>query len=120
MIDPCVMAAYESVKARAPLLPLNDFVEALAECEVFPVVVRGKAAGAIIVKGCEVHACVESWAAGHWFGRRAAKVLNAVIQKCGYARTSATTDAGRAFVERLGFVACADGYRKETPWALRR
>jgi hypothetical protein len=102
--DEAIEAAYASAVDRLPGLDAADFAKAVADWDVYPVVIDGKTAGAILVNGCEIHACVLPEAFGRWFSKRSAKVLAGVIAKHGRAVTSATTPAGRAFVERLGFV----------------
>lgn len=108
-----VQAAYESAQGRMGAVSLDQFRVAVAGCEVHPVAVDGQIAGAVIVSGPEVHACILPWAHKRWFRRAQARVLNDIIRKHGYATTKATTAAGREFVERLGFVSTAQGYRKE-------
>ena len=108
-----IQAAYMSAADRLGAVSLADFREAVKSCEVHPVVVQGSIAGAVIVKGPEVHACILPWAHKRWFGRAQARILNGIIKAYGYATTTATTDAGRKFVEQLGFKKTAQGYRKE-------
>ena len=98
---------------RLGAVTLVEFREACSHCEVHPVTVRGNIAGAVIVKGAEVHACILPWAHKRWFGRAQARILNGIIRQYGYATTSATTKAGREFVERLGFKLTPKGYRKD-------
>ena len=98
-----IEAAYLSATDRLGTMSLREFRAAVAGFEVFPVVVDGKPAGAVFVSGREIHACVQPWAHGRWFQRWALKLLADVIEKHGSAVTTATTDAGRKFVERLGF-----------------
>ena len=108
-----IEAAYESAKDRMPGISLADFSKAVEHCDVNPVILDGKMAGAVIVKGNEVHACILPWAKKRWFRRQQARILNGIIKKHGYAVTSATTQEGREFVERLGFVKSGAQYRKE-------
>ena len=108
-----VAAAYMSAQDRLGAVTLADFREALKQCEVHPVKVQWNIAGAVIVKGSEVHACILPWAHKRWFGRGQARILNDIIREYGYATTTATTQAGREFVERLGFKQTPQGYRKE-------
>jgi hypothetical protein len=112
MID-AITAAYMSAQARMGAVTLDEFRAAVKDCAVHPVSVQGKIAGAVIVNGAEVHACILPWAHKRWFGRGQARILNDIIAKHGYATTSATTAAGREFVERLGFKRAGQGYRKE-------
>lgn len=115
MID-AVAVAYQSAANRLGNITLEDFRIAVSRCDVHPVKVHGKLAGAILVSGPEVHACILPWAHKRWFGRQQARILNDIISKHGYATTSATTEAGRKFVERLGFVKTTQGYIKEVPY----
>lgn len=107
-----IRAAYESAADRLNGLSFDDFSRALDRCEVHPVEVLGKTAGAIVVSGAEVHACVLPWARGLWLSKRMLRVLGGVIQKHGYALTTATTEEGRQFVERLGFFPDGPYYKK--------
>lgn len=108
-----IHAAYMSASDRLGAVTLAEFREAVKSCDVHPVKVRGDIAGAVIVKGPEVHACILPWAHKRWFGRAQARILNDIISSYGYATTTATTKAGREFVERLGFKLTPKGYRKE-------
>ena len=112
-------AAFESVSARVSITR-EAFDAMAAQCEQHPINVDGKPAGVIFVKGSEIHACVSSWAHGRWFDRRAARVLNEVIEIHGKATTKATTKAGVEFVQRLGFVRVGDGWERNEKWALKR
>jgi hypothetical protein len=109
-----VEAAYESALDRLGAVTLAEFREALIGCIVHPVTVAGEVAGAVIVKGSEVHACILPWAHKRWFGRGQARILNNIIARHGRATTQATTEAGRRFVERLGFTLDGDKYVKDT------
>lgn len=99
----CIAAAYESARDRMPGVSLEQFRAFAAGCDVHEIRVDGQTAGAIIVRGDEIHACVLPWACGRWMSRRTLSVLRGVIQQHGQAVTSATTEAGRQFVRRLGF-----------------
>lgn len=111
-----VTAAYESASDRLQGLTLDDFRAAVQRCAVYPVRVDGAVCGAILVHENEIHACIKPEAHGRWFNRSAARILNEVIDRYGYAKTQATTPAGREFVERLGFVFRGDCYVKEVPY----
>ncbi len=74
--------------------------------------VAGQVAGAVIVKGNEIHACILPWACGRWFMRPQLEILNAVIRKHGNAITAATTPDGKKFIERLGFIPVGDKYER--------
>lgn len=108
--------AYESAEARMPGVGFDAFAQALEDAEVHPVKVAGECVGAVIVKGNEIHACVLPEASGRWFTRREARVLNDVIDRYGFATTTATTPAGVEFVRRLGFTRCGDIWKKETKY----
>ena len=114
-----MLMAFESVAPRAPGVSFEQFTAAAAECHVHPVRARGRLCGAVLVRGCEIHACVLPWARGRWFGRAQAALLNRVIAQHGEAITTATTEEGRRFVERLGFIQDNEIYRRSTPWALK-
>ena len=103
MISAAVKAAYNSASARMPGVSLDDFASAVEKADVHPVCVRGECVGAVIVIGCEIHACILESARGLWFGRKHAQILRAVLQKYGVAATRATTEQGVQFVQRLGF-----------------
>jgi hypothetical protein len=111
-----VEASYQAAKNRLGAMSLDDFRTAVGAMEVHPIVIAGETAGAMIVSGCDVHACVLPWAHGKWFGRPQMRILNSVIHRHGFARTSATTEAGRKFVERLGFEQDGSGYTKDRPY----
>jgi hypothetical protein len=100
-------------------LLLDDFINSLDGRQVFGVWVDDGPAGLVISDGPEIHACVKPWAKGRWFTKQTARVLNAVIEAHGYATTKATTEEGRKFVERLGFLLVDGKYRKDAVWALK-
>lgn len=112
--------AYESAAPRLDGMSFDAFLSGVAGFEVHPVLARGQLAGAVLVRGPEIHACVLPWARGRWFGRAEAALLNRVIDCHGAATTSATTEEGRLFVERLGFVNENGIYRSAKKWALNR
>lgn len=113
VLERAVRAAYASAAQRMPGVTLEAFRAELEACEVHPVLVDGEPVGAVVVKGPEIHACVLPKARGRWFSRQYARLLAATIAKHGRATTSATTEDGRRFVERLGFVPAAGHYVKE-------
>lgn len=114
-----VEAAYLSAVDRLGQMTLDEFRRAVSKCDIHPVEVRGRIAGAIVVSGPEIHACVLPWAHGGWIGRRMLGVLDSVIKTHGYAQTTATTEQGRRFVERLGFQRVGNVYRKVGLWASK-
>ena len=110
-------AAWESLKDRAPDWSFEQFKKDAKDYEVVPVVVNNRLAGAIMVNGPEIHACILPFAHRRWFNKWSAGVLNRVIEKHGFAQTHATTEAGKAFVKRLGFELQPDGsFTRRTKW----
>lgn len=97
----------------------SDFARLVEGWDVHPVRLDGRTVGAVLVKGPEIHACIAS-GFGRWFRREQAAILNAVIDRYGYAQTQATTQAGIRFVQRLGFKRHGDSFRRETKWELKR
>lgn len=100
---------------------LKPLIEGRANCtldEIKAGLAGGKfydCSGAIIyVRGHEIHASCPDDARGIWISRRAINsLLNPIIEKYGFAVTSATTKLGEEFVSRLGF-------KKEgNQWILR-
>jgi hypothetical protein len=57
---------------------------------------------------------------GRWFRKEQAAILNAVIDKHGFAQTHATTQAGREFVRRLGFEPHGKAFRRYIKWGLKQ
>ena len=102
--DKAIRAAHESAAPRMPGVTLDQFASALDGCDVWPVVVRGQVAGAVIAKGCELHACIRPEFKGLWMSRDVLRFVRSVIDRFGRVETDATTPEGRAFVDRLGFV----------------
>lgn len=93
--------------AAQPMLPQEwtaaDFVLAVSDWECHPVVVAGDLAGAVLTNGPEIHACVAPEFHGRWMSKRTLRILSGILQQYGYAVTRAATDAGKYFVNRLGF-----------------
>ena len=96
--------AYEATAPRIPGVGFDAFAAAFADADITPVCVNDECVGAILVKGCEVHACVMPHVRGRWVSRKLIKVLLDVVGKYGRAETVATTADGVEFVKRLGFV----------------
>lgn len=115
-----VELAYESCKDRLNGMTYEEFEQLTKPFEVHPMYADGKMCGAVLVINNHIHACILSWAEGKWFSRRAAKILNRIIDKYGEAITSATTEKGRAFVLGLGFVQDGEYYRSSKKWVLKR
>jgi Zn-finger nucleic acid-binding protein len=109
-------AAWLSVSTRLPI-EFEAFSYAVDLWDLHPVVVQGETAGALLTKGPEIHACILPEYKGRWLTRKELRILNQIIEKHGYAQTSATTLDGEYFVNRLGFVKHGEVYRKERKWA---
>lgn len=115
MITP-LQAAWLSMVDRLPIT-YKQFTDSLEGWTVNPVTVKGATAGALLVKGPELHACILPEFKGLWLSRKELRIMNEVIEKHGYAETSATTDEGAYFVGRLGFIQHGDKYRRLDKWA---
>jgi len=119
MNDP-LRAAYASLTGRADAT-FEQFRSAVAAWDVVPVTVTGKLAGAVLINGAELHACILPAFFGRWLTRAVLRqTLHQVLAHHGHAitRTTSGNDAGHAFVARLGFhkICDADGvatYRLE-------
>jgi formylglycine-generating enzyme required for sulfatase activity len=118
MLD-CLHAAWLSLVDRFPIT-YKQFQDFASDCEVNEVYVDGLPAGALIVKGPEIHACILPEFKGRWLTRKELRIMNSVIEKHGYAQTSATTPEGAFFVERLGFEKHGESYRRHSKWAWKR
>lgn len=110
MMDDALFAAYESAKDRLNGATFSAFKVMVAGWNVFPLVICGQCAGAVLTNGPDIHACVLPQYKGRWFNKQAKSILENVVKQNGFARTQATTDEGVAFVERLGFVRDGDAY----------
>lgn len=115
----CLEAAWLSLCYRVSV-SLDDFVKEAQGWDVYGVRVGTNLAGAILVKGPEIHACILPFAKGKWFKREHFRLVNRVIDEHGYAQTHATTAEGEEFVSRLGFVRHGKVYRRSKPWALKQ
>ena len=113
-----IEAAWLSLVDRFPV-SFEVFSAACEAVEVFPVVVDAELAGALLVKGAEIHACILPQFKGRWLTRKELRVMDAVIEKHGYAQTSATTAEGEYFVKRLGFEQHGDTFRRVKKWAQK-
>jgi Zn-finger nucleic acid-binding protein len=111
-----IEAAWLSVSTRLPI-EFEAFSYAVDLWDLHPVVVQGEIAGALLTNGPEIHACILPQFKGQWLTRKELRILNQVIEKHGFAQTSATTEDGEYFVNRLGFVQCGEHYRKDKKWA---
>lgn len=101
-------------------MTFEEFEQATSGFEVTPMYVDGKISGAVIVKENHIHACILPEYSGRWFSRKAAKILNRIIEKYGEATTSATTPDGEKFVLGLGFIKDGDIYRSKKKWESKR
>lgn len=113
-----IEAAWHSVKDRWPC-SLEQFSNAAAGWDVHPVLLDGETVGAILVNGPEIHACIAG-GYGRWFRKEQVAILNAVIERHGYAQTHATTPAGERFVARLGFQKVGNAFRRYTKWESKQ
>ena len=120
MTPEAVALAYESAVDRMPGVSLAEFASALDGFGAHPIVRGGQVVAVLMVRGPEIHACVRAAARGRWMNKAALSVLNAVIEKHGYAQTTATTEAGTRFVKSLGFERHGDSYRSTKKWALKQ
>lgn len=113
-------AAYESAQDRLGGMSFDHFCESTRAFEVHPQYVDGRIAGAILVNGKEAHACILPWAHKRWFGRKAIRLMNSIIDKHQEITTHAETEAGRRFVGKLGFTFDGDKFRRTEKWALKQ
>jgi GNAT superfamily N-acetyltransferase len=111
-----VEAAYLSASDRLRGIGVEQFRQMLESWDVHEIKVGGDVVGAVLVNGPEIHACILPQAQGRWIGRAQLRILNNVIKKHGYAKTTATTPTGREFVSRLGFHRHGEDYVKEVPY----
>jgi hypothetical protein len=95
---------YQSVKNRVQL-SFDDFVQAVMDWEVIPVVQRDKLFGGVIVKGNEIHVGFAEKPTASIRGNIKA-VLNPLLEKHGFVITAVKNDNinGLNFCKRLGFV----------------
>lgn len=108
--------AWQSLIDRFPI-SYDDFKQSIADFEITPIHVQGNAAGALFVRGADIHACVLRQFKGLWFSRNVFRVLNRIIEQHGYVQTSATTKEGAYFIARLGFTPCGTTFRRTEKWA---
>lgn len=103
--DEALAIAARSVIARAPWVTPGAFSSAADGAECVPVEVDGRCVGAILVRGSEIHACIDPAGHGRWCGKPALRLLARVIAEHGRATTRvlATATAGLHFVARMGF-----------------
>jgi hypothetical protein len=100
-----IRAAFESAADRLPeQTTLEAFAAAAAGWDCHPVRVGGRIVGAVLSHGPEMHACVKPEAFKRWITRELLALVDATAQRFGRVHTRAGTEAGRRFVQRLGFV----------------
>lgn len=104
MIDEALRAAHESTKGRSNW-SLSEFLDMTAGWDVHPVLLGGVVVGAVLIKGPEIHACINSKAHGLWMNKRILALLDCVVERHGMAvtRVMSASKAGVDFVTRLGF-----------------
>lgn len=97
-------AAFLSAQDRLPPgSTFEAFASSLSGWDCHPVHVDRALVGAVLVRGPELHACIQPQAFGRWLSRPLLRLVDAALARFGYALTQAATLAGRRFVERLGF-----------------
>lgn len=100
----CLRAAFHSAQDRLPPgSSFEAFAAALGQWQCHPVHVDTDLVGAVLVNGPEIHACITPRGFGRWLSRPLLRLVDAAVDRFGYALTQAATPAGRRFVERLGF-----------------
>jgi hypothetical protein len=112
-----IYAAWQSLSNRSNVTYI-EFIEFAKSCDVYSVLCNNVIAGAVLVIGPDIHACILPFAKGKWMNRKHLRIINAIIDKHGYAQTSATTDDGKDFVTRLGFVQDGSNFIRTKKWAL--
>lgn len=99
--------AYESCKDRFDKpITFDDFKTMFADWECVHVDVKGEAAGALMCKEHEIHACILPKYFNKWLSKKVWRsVFVERLNKYGYLQTGITQDngIGRKFVERCGF-----------------
>jgi hypothetical protein len=101
-----IRAAWDASRWQfAPDYTYDQFADAISDWECWPVEVGGEMAGALLVKGCEIHACIKPeffrrWATPGMYRRvmRHKALYGRLVT-----RVNVDHDAGREFVERFGF-----------------
>lgn len=99
-------AAHKSLGSRA-IISFDEFAKAAAGWEVVPVYVSGEVAGAVLVKGHELHACILESYKSRWISKTLYKMIFVDRLKAfGKLTTSVSTTCkqGMEFVKRCGFV----------------
>jgi len=99
-------AAHKSLGVRASI-PFDEFAKAVADWEVVPVHVSGEVAGAVMIKGHEIHACILESYKSKWISKKLYKMIFVDrLNEFGKLTTSVSTacEQGMEFVKRCGFV----------------
>jgi hypothetical protein len=102
--ESAALAIWQACADELPDMDFNEFRRRLEGWEVIPAKVDGRVVGGFIKRGPELHAAVTS-GFGRWFTRGMyRKTIGAALEQYGYAMTlPPSSEAGRRFVERLGF-----------------
>ena len=99
--------AYESCKDRFDKpITFDEFKAMFADWECIPVDVKGEAAGALMCRNDEIHACILPKYFNKWLSKKVWRsVFVERLNKYGYLTTGvmANNEIGRKFVERCGF-----------------
>lgn len=111
--------AWQSMLQACPDLTYQTFLDLALQGKSYPLRNKGLVCGALIVLGNEIHICVKSNVC-RWMNKKCLEILNEVIDNYGEAITRVTTEEGRVFVERLGFVRDGEIYRSRKKWDLVR
>lgn len=107
---------YEAVGSRVSM-PKDEFISQLKQWELKPVEIDGTLAAVVMVNRNEVHVAVKPGFKGKWMKRGSVirGILAPILEEYGELVTSVSFDneAGRAFVERIGFIPSGVTYRLE-------
>ena len=100
-----LQAAYTSAADRL-CMSFEEFEEAAKGFVCAPVEINGQLAGAVLIDGPMVHACILPEMFGRWVRKgQMRRVLGPIIEKYGFVLTSVKTGntVGDSFVKRFGF-----------------
>lgn len=99
--------AYESCRDRFDKpITFDEFKAIFSDWECIPVDVKGEAAGALMCRNDEIHACIIEKHHKKWVNKTLWNtVFKERLSKYGYLTTGVTAnnEIGRKFVERCGF-----------------
>lgn len=101
-----IRAAWEASRWQfAPDYTYDQFADAVSDWECWPIEVGGEMAGAILVKGCEIHACIKPDYFRRWATPGLYRKVLRRLRECGKLTTHVRDghDAGHEFVARFGF-----------------